>query len=313
MKSSGSGSGASSTLTKKPVGTSSILKNADASLPPSGSPATHGGNNSSSSLSSSSSSSFGQPVTTASSYSSPFSSSAMKNFMIGSSNSLSGGGIRPGILPPNASPFDELPPVGGTGISEQGGDSEGDGDDMDDTTTATGSDSSSFKWYETGFDPNFSVGAGTGGDVKSIRVTKGNVLFDYIQVEFGRGVLLSTQDFQGGWADIVRHNFHQSATVIHQILHKAANARQRLEERGNDKKWVSRALAPISEHGILFNCQLTDPRDLNKKKPRKRDVYYWVVGRIYPDEREIFVCYEDGPMSQNLIEIAYKIALHVHS
>jgi hypothetical protein len=124
--------------------------------------------------------------------------------------------------------------------------------------------------------------------------------------------MLSTKDVHEGWAAVVRHNFRQSATVIHHILHKAANARNRLEERGYDKKWVSRALAPISEHGVLFNCQVTEPRDLHKKKPRKREVNYWVVGRIYPEEREIYICYEDGPMSQNLIEVAYKIALNVY-
>lgn len=51
------------------------------------------------------------------------------------------------------------------------------------------------------------------------------MLFDYIQVEFGRGVMLSTQFMHEGLASVVRHNFRQSATVIHHILHKAVNAR----------------------------------------------------------------------------------------
>lgn len=52
-----------------------------------------------------------------------------------------------------------------------------------------------------------------------------------MQVEFGRGVMLSSKDIHEGWAATVRHNFRQSCTVIHSILHKAANARVQINKK----------------------------------------------------------------------------------
>ncbi len=58
-------------------------------------------------------------------------------------------------------------------------------------------------------------------------VTKGNVLFDFLQIEAGRCVLLSSKDTVEGPLSVVVHNFRQSATLTHHILHKAANGRVR--------------------------------------------------------------------------------------
>jgi len=85
---------------------------------------------------------------------------------------------------------------------------------------------------------------------------------------------------------------------------------KRFSQQDGDKKWVSKALAPISEHGILFNCDVVDPRDAHKKKPRLRQVSYWVIGRIYPNQREVYVCFQDSSVAQNLLEIAFKLAYY---
>lgn len=78
----------------------------------------------------------------------------------------------------------------------------------------------------------------------------------------------------------------------------------------HDTKWVSKSLAPISEHGILFNCDVVDPRDVHKKKPRLIQLSYWVIGRMYSNQRELYVCYQDSSMSQNLVEIAFRLAYY---
>jgi len=57
------------------------------------------------------------------------------------------------------------------------------------------------------------------------RLAKANVLFDFIQIEHGRGLMLSTKDVREGPYSVVLHNFRQSANITHLILHKAANAR----------------------------------------------------------------------------------------
>jgi hypothetical protein len=74
-----------------------------------------------------------------------------------------------------------------------------------------------------------------------------------------------------------------------------------------ERKWVSKSLAPICEHGVLFEVDISE-KVLNKKKYKLRKLCYWVVGRLYSGDRETYLCYQDGPLSQNIIECAFKIS-----
>lgn len=83
---------------------------------------------------------------------------------------------------------------------------------------------------------------------------------------------------------------------------------KRLACQDADKKWVSTFLAPISEHGTLFSCDIKEPKGNSKKKTKTRLIDYWVVGRIYPDDRELYICFQDELGVPNLLETAFKLA-----
>jgi len=136
---------------------------------------------------------------------------------------------------------------------------------------------------------------------------KGNILFHFVQMEFGSGIMLSSIGLQEGPYPQLFEHFRTTADVTYQILQRAANARKRLRDQDNDKKWVSRTLAPICEHGTMFQCQVTDPK-AGLLKTKTKFVNYWVVGRLYLDKRATFLCYQDTIVPQDHVECAFRLA-----
>ncbi|CAG7823708.1 unnamed protein product [Allacma fusca] len=143
--------------------------------------------------------------------------------------------------------------------------------------------------------------------MSTVSICKGNFIYDFVQVEHGRGVLISTDENENcAYAEILR-NFRRHAIFTHEILHKAANSRRKLGNREGDWKWVSKALTPISEHGSLFECQVHENVG-GKKKKKWRKLSYWVIGRLYEDQKEIYICLQDTLEHHNVLELAFKIA-----
>lgn len=169
---------------------------------------------------------------------------------------------------------------------------------------------------------------------------KENLLYHFIHLEFGRGLILnSTEMSQDVFQTQLMETFLASARVTHGILQRAVKARVSkmkenlfsivlcieilllstilfclfiqigLGENNDKKKWLSHSLAPINEHGSLFQCQIPQTgKKFKKKKDKIRFLRYWVIGRLYGLSQEIFVCYEDGKTSENVIESAFKLA-----
>jgi len=133
-------------------------------------------------------------------------------------------------------------------------------------------------------------------------------VYCFLMVDYGRGVLVAHEEEAHHISHQLMTNFRLHARTTHEILRKAKNSRETLSRRAGNHRWASKAIAPVTEHGTLFTCSPPDPPGQRYKKKAKK-INYWLVGRLYDEHREVFVCLQDTVANESVREIAFKMAL----
>ncbi|XP_037048340.1 protein inturned [Bradysia coprophila] len=139
-------------------------------------------------------------------------------------------------------------------------------------------------------------------DVIPSKVTAGreNVLFHYVQLEIGQGVLLSSTG--ASKSSTIIKSFRKACLLIHTILQNTIRFRFLLSQESNNKPNWHRSLVAIKEHGILIS--IDDPENANDP------VEFWVIGRLFSTPpKELYVCHR-ADVPQNLVELAFRLSLY---
>ncbi|KAJ6645236.1 Protein inturned, partial [Pseudolycoriella hygida] len=126
-----------------------------------------------------------------------------------------------------------------------------------------------------------------------------NVLFHYVQLEIGQGVLLSSTGTSKNSSII--QSFRKACLLIHTILQNTLRFRYLLSQEINKPNW-HRSLVAIKEHGTLISIE--DSEDSNGS------VEFWVIGRLFSTPpKELYVCHR-ADVPQNLVELAFRLSLY---
>lgn len=126
----------------------------------------------------------------------------------------------------------------------------------------------------------------------SIRITAGkdNVLFHYVQIESGEGILLAPPCLQS--ANLIAYSFQKASILIHNILQNTiryngtllihaymrltiafSNAFYRFRHLLSQETTtpnMHRSLVAIKEHGILISCENNSGQQM----------HFWVIGFV---------------------------------
>lgn len=135
------------------------------------------------------------------------------------------------------------------------------------------------------------------GDILPSKLTSGldNVLFQYVQLDVGEGMLMSpTVKIH----PMILEAFRNAAQMIHKVLQNTIRFRQQLAEEVK-QPGINKSSVAIKEHGVLISASVNDEEVLE----------FWVIGRLFlATGRETYLCHRaDAP--QNMVEIAYRLQL----
>lgn len=136
------------------------------------------------------------------------------------------------------------------------------------------------------------------GDIIPSKLTAGsdNVLYYYVQLEVGEGILLAPTTNQN---PIVIEAFRNAAHSIHEILQETIRFRQILSQE-TSKPNVHKSSVAIKEHGILIEV-IAEGWDC---------IEFWVIGRLFlATGRETYLCHR-ADVPQNMVEIAFRLQLN---
>ncbi|XP_060070225.1 protein inturned-like isoform X2 [Ylistrum balloti] len=143
--------------------------------------------------------------------------------------------------------------------------------------------------------------------VYPIKVTKGvdNVLFHYLNFDGLEGVYVcpTAQEMcmsQGALHTQVLHNFNTSCL---QLRKKFQRTYMKSETACKRKFGEDTTFRHVQEQGTLFQYKPSVAPDVKKVPPAQS---YWVVGRHYPGNRELFVCFHES-VPQTAIELAFRL------
>ncbi|XP_033742294.1 LOW QUALITY PROTEIN: protein inturned-like [Pecten maximus] len=143
--------------------------------------------------------------------------------------------------------------------------------------------------------------------VYPIKVTKGvdNVLFHYLNFNGMEGVYVcpTAQEMstsQGTLHGQVLHNFSTSCL---QLRKKFQRCRMKQETTCKHRFGEDNTFRQVQEQGILFQYKPSVAPDAKKVPPAQ---CYWVIGRRYPGNRELFVCFHES-VPQTAIELAFRM------
>ncbi|XP_044536983.1 protein inturned-like [Gracilinanus agilis] len=77
-------------------------------------------------------------------------------------------------------------------------------------------------------------------------------------------------------------------------------------EGRSDSAQAASSLAPVREHGVLFECP---PERWTDQKRSPPVMAYWVVGRLFvePKPQELYVCFHDS-VTEIAVELAFKLS-----
>ncbi|XP_063698135.1 protein inturned [Culicoides brevitarsis] len=125
-----------------------------------------------------------------------------------------------------------------------------------------------------------------------------NLLFHFVQVEFGDGVLIAPT-VQSNFAAI-SNAFRKTCVVVHHVLQNTVKFRKILAN--NEPNWNQRSMVAIKEHGVLIQSATA-----SQKKTKNEE--FWVIGRLFSSPpRELYVCHRSNT-PQNMVELAFKICM----
>ncbi|XP_021366148.1 protein inturned-like isoform X2 [Mizuhopecten yessoensis] len=143
--------------------------------------------------------------------------------------------------------------------------------------------------------------------VYPIKVTKGvdNVLFHYLNFDGMEGVYVcpTSQEMsmsQGALHAQVLHNFSTSCL---QLREKFQRSNMNPETTCKHRFGEDNTFKHVQEQGTLFQYKPSVAPDTKKVPPAHS---YWVIGRRYPGNRELFVCFHES-VPQTAIELAFRM------
>lgn len=126
-----------------------------------------------------------------------------------------------------------------------------------------------------------------------------NLIFHYIQIEFGDGILISPTVQSSFHA--ITNVFRKTCIIIHQVLQNTVKFRKILANNElGASNWNRSSMVAIKEHGVLIHVG-------GGKRTKGED--FWVIGRLFSNPaRELYVCHRTNT-PQNMIELAFKICM----
>lgn len=151
-----------------------------------------------------------------------------------------------------------------------------------------------------------------GDEISHIKLIRGvdNGLFHYVNINEFEGIFISpTQQemsvVNGALHEVVLNHFYRACLQIRNFFHQAVqNKTKQLE---NPRKYGDNtSFCAVKEHGILFTCIIPQHSENSKKQPPPLSLTYWVIGRLFPDEKEMYVCFQES-VPQTAVEMAFKL------
>lgn len=125
-----------------------------------------------------------------------------------------------------------------------------------------------------------------------------NLIFHYIQIEFGDGVLIVPtlpSNFHS-----ISNVFRKTCVIIHQVLQNTLKFRKILANNELGPNWTRSSMVAIKEHGVLVQVA-------GSKRAKSEE--FWVIGRLFSaPPRELYVCHRSNT-PQNMVELAFKICM----
>ncbi|KAL3880857.1 hypothetical protein ACJMK2_033063, partial [Sinanodonta woodiana] len=134
-----------------------------------------------------------------------------------------------------------------------------------------------------------------------------NMLFHYVSFEGLNGIYLSPSPCEaflarhGNLQELVLQKFYHTCLSIHRIFQKHTVVQDTCRKESGCQFGQCTAWQSIREEGIMFVC--TSGIGTGPKKPLP-SLAYWVVGRLFPGQQEMYVCFQDG-IQQSMVEMAF--------
>ncbi|XP_069129430.1 protein inturned-like isoform X2 [Argopecten irradians] len=142
--------------------------------------------------------------------------------------------------------------------------------------------------------------------VYPIKVSRGvdNVLFNYLNFDGMEGVYVcpTPQEMslsQGTLHSQVLHNFNTACLQLRKRFQRSHTK----SETSKHKFGEDGTFRHVQEQGVLFQHKPNVAPDTKKVPPAQS---YWVIGRRYPGNRELFVCFHES-VPQTAIELAFRM------
>uniref|UniRef100_A0A336LXM1 CSON007352 protein n=1 Tax=Culicoides sonorensis TaxID=179676 RepID=A0A336LXM1_CULSO len=136
-----------------------------------------------------------------------------------------------------------------------------------------------------------------------------NLIFHYIQIEFGDGVLIAPT-VQSNFTAI-SNVFRKTCVIIHQVLQNTVKFRKILANNELGQNWNRSSMVAIKEHGVLIQVQGANSVTSGggNKNNKIKSEEFWVIGRLFSmPPRELYVCHRTST-PQNMVELAFKIRM----
>ncbi|CAG4930548.1 unnamed protein product [Colias eurytheme] len=144
------------------------------------------------------------------------------------------------------------------------------------------------------------------------RITAGeeNVLFNFINLETERGVLLAPVKSIENQANNVLYSyilktFRAACKKIHELLQHGI----KFKKNHSPSNQMNKILVAVKEYGMLFEVPQEILTECGINKKNCEPFCFWVIGRVFsdPEPRELYVCYHES-VPQDLTEIAYLLS-----
>ncbi|RVE48839.1 hypothetical protein evm_006489 [Chilo suppressalis] len=144
------------------------------------------------------------------------------------------------------------------------------------------------------------------------RITAGddNVLFHFMQLEYGTGILIAPVKNIETRANNILYSFilktfRSACQRIHELLQHSI----RFKTNQASSNPLNKILIAVKEYGMLFQAPPNVMNQCGLIKKNMEPFQFWVVGRIFsePEPRELYVCYHES-VPQDLSEVAYLLS-----
>ncbi|CAC5374341.1 INTU [Mytilus coruscus] len=151
-----------------------------------------------------------------------------------------------------------------------------------------------------------------GDEISHIRLTRGvdNCLFHFISINEFEGTYISpTQQemsvVNGALQEVILNHFYTACLHIRNLFQQSV--KNKTKQVDQPKKYgEDMSFTNVKEQGVMFTCVIPQHLENSKKQPPPLSLTYWVVGRKFPDEKEMYVCFHES-VPQTAIEMAFKL------